>query len=301
MKDAIAPPPSPVPRIRVLLVDDEPLATRRLRELLASYPGFDVVASATNVAEARRLIEASAGARGGGAPIDVVFLDIEMPGENGLELLASVPRATVVVFVTAYPQYALDAFGVGALDYLLKPIDAERFDHTISRVRQMMALLRASGGDDDGDELDDPLSGTDSEPGQLPSPRRSLPGETIGLPLATGRGEQRVALDHICWIEALRNYSWLQLREPQRKLLMRRKLNYWQAELPSDRFVRLGKSLLVNVTLVTQLEWVSRDQILLTFPGRSDQLAVGRLAASRLREVLGTTIPGQQREGPAPE
>ena len=293
------PCPSPVAarRIAVMIVDDEPMATRRLRELLASYPGFEVVATATSVAEARgRLDAGDVGSRPPhgtmpSEPVDVVFLDVDMPGGSGFDLLASVPRATIVVFVTAHPQYAIDAFGVGALDYLLKPIDPERLDHALERVGRMVALLRAEENAED-DEDDDLAVPTNAD-AQAPSrPRHVPPHATIVLPLASGRGEQRVPLDHICWIEALRNYSWLHLREPQRKLLMRRKLNAWQAELPADRFVRRGKSLLVNVSLVTQSEWVSRNETLLSFPGRSDRLSIGRHAASRLREVLGAHPPG---------
>ncbi|RLS35523.1 MAG: response regulator [Planctomycetota bacterium] len=294
-------------RITALLVDDEPLASERLRQLLAAIPGIEVVATATSVAEARKVLEASeaqsapTAAAGGSAsaePIDVVFLDVEMPGGSGLALLAAVPRSTVVVFVTAYPDYALQAFGVGALDYLLKPVDPERLEHTVQRVRQMVNLLRDERDLDD-DDLDDPLPAIVSDQPGLPAAARLVPGATIGLPLAAGRGEQRVPHEQICWIEALRNYSWLFFREPQRRLLTRRRLAQWEAELPAEQFVRLGKSLLVNVALVTQSEWVSRDATLLSFLGRDDRLTIGRMASSRLRELLGTRRNNAGNEGPS--
>jgi two-component system LytT family response regulator len=101
-----------------LLIDDEPLANSRMREMLAVHPEIEIIGVAGGLAEAKAFLDTR-------AP-DVVFLDVEMPGGSGLDLLESVPDATQVVFVTAREKYAVQAFAVAALDYLVKPVDPER-------------------------------------------------------------------------------------------------------------------------------------------------------------------------------
>jgi two-component system LytT family response regulator len=117
-------------RTRVVVADDEPLARERLRMLLSSEPWLDLVAECQNGIEAIDAIQSL-------AP-DLVFLDVQMPGATGFEVIEAVGAAKMppVVFVTAYDQYALRAFDVRALDYLLKPFDRERFQQALSRARQ---------------------------------------------------------------------------------------------------------------------------------------------------------------------
>ena len=104
--------------MKALVVDDEPLARRELRRLLAAFPSIEVVGEASNIDEARASIEE--------LQPEVVFLDIQMPGGTGFDLLAQLDRVPRIVFTTAYDQYAVKAFEVNALDYLLKPIETER-------------------------------------------------------------------------------------------------------------------------------------------------------------------------------
>jgi two-component system LytT family response regulator len=112
--------------VRALVVDDEPLARRELRRLLAAFPIVQVVGEAGNIDEARERIEAL-------CP-DVVFLDIQMPGGTGFDLLAQLDRMPRIVFTTAYDQYAVKAFEVNALDYLLKPVEPERLATAIRKI-----------------------------------------------------------------------------------------------------------------------------------------------------------------------
>ena len=129
--------------LTALLVDDEPLANERMRELLAAHPEIDVVGVAGSVADTRVFLEMR--------PPDVVFLDVEMPGGSGFDLLASVPDGTQVVFVTAREKYAVQAFAVGALDYLVKPVDPERLADTMARVeRQAASELDCKGNQNPG-------------------------------------------------------------------------------------------------------------------------------------------------------
>ncbi len=114
-----------------MIVDDEEPARRALKRLLLAYPDLEVAGEAANGAEAIELIEDT-------AP-DVLFLDIEMPGLNGFDVLAEVRSAPPVVFVTAYDRYAVRAFEANALDYLLKPVDPAALDRAVSRVRTRVA------------------------------------------------------------------------------------------------------------------------------------------------------------------
>jgi len=118
--------------MRVLVVDDEPLARRELRRLLDAFPLVQIVGEAGNVDEARASIEKL-------SP-DVVFLDIQMPGGTGFDLLAQIDRVPRIVFTTAYDHYAVKAFDVNALDYLLKPIEPERLATTLRKIQPAQPL-----------------------------------------------------------------------------------------------------------------------------------------------------------------
>ena len=112
--------------MKALVVDDEPLARRELRRLLAAFPSVQIIGEAGNIDEARLRIEEL-------AP-DVVFLDIQMPGGTGFDLLTQLDRVPRIVFTTAYDQYAVKAFDVNALDYLLKPIEPERLATALRKI-----------------------------------------------------------------------------------------------------------------------------------------------------------------------
>ena len=117
--------------LRAVLVDDEPLARRELAALLSAHPEVEIVGQAADADQAQVLLADLAAA---GTPPDVVFLDIQMPGRTGFDLLDSLEAAPDVVFVTAYDEHALRAFRVSALDYLLKPVDPDRLAEAVARV-----------------------------------------------------------------------------------------------------------------------------------------------------------------------
>lgn len=121
-------------RIRVMIIDDERSARDEIRRLLEDYPCLDVIAEAKNADEAKVLIEDQ--------HPDVLFLDIQMPEKSGFDLLESLPQVPQVVFITAFDQYAVKAFEISALDYLMKPVRTERFARAIAQVRQRMAAPR---------------------------------------------------------------------------------------------------------------------------------------------------------------
>jgi len=123
-------------KLRVYLVDDEPLALERLARMLAASGRVDIIGKTTEPEEAVTALTSD-------LP-DVCFLDIQMPGSNGFEVLARLPRQPIVVFTTAYDRYALDAFAVNSVDYLLKPIELEHLDRALTKVEQLRAAAAPS-------------------------------------------------------------------------------------------------------------------------------------------------------------
>ena len=221
-----------------LLVDDEPLANARMRELLAVHPEIDVIGVAGGLDAARAFLETR-------SP-DVVFLDVEMPGGSGLDLLANVPNATQVVFVTAREQYAVQAFQVAALDYLVKPVDPERLADTVARLGNQAAGGRGLPGNAsrrDDDDLDADQAASAAALG-LDDP--------VSAPLADMPTSAVVTVGDICWIESLRNFTRVALRNPPRLVLFRRRLTDWERILPAAAFTRVGRSYLVQLTLRTR-------------------------------------------------
>jgi two-component system LytT family response regulator len=123
--------------LRAYLVDDEPLAIERLQRLLASFPAIEIAGSATDPAKAVEFLNGS-----GEEYIDVLFLDIQMPGMNGFELLARLARQPFVIFTTAFDQHALRAFEANTIDYLLKPIEPEGLDRAIQKLGRLRPLVK---------------------------------------------------------------------------------------------------------------------------------------------------------------
>ena len=260
--------------ITALLVDDEPRANERMQQLLAAHPEIVVSSIAGNVAEARAFLETH-------SP-DVVFLDVEMPGGSGLGLLNDVPASTQVVFVTAREKYAVQAFAAAALDYLVKPVDPERLADTIARIQKQTASTRGQPTGDDREPGTDDLDADEASAVAV----LGL-GDVVSVPLAGKTTSLAVTVGDICWIESLRNYTRVALKPPAGLLFFRRRLSYWDKVVPTSAFARVGRSYLVQVAAIEQIEWASRTETAVTFGEGVEPLALGRLPAMRLREILG--------------
>jgi two-component system LytT family response regulator len=259
--------------ITALLVDDEPRANERMRKLLATHPEINVSGIAGNVAEARAFLETQ-------TP-DVVFLDVEMPGGSGLDLLVNVPDATQVVFVTAREKYAVQAFAAAALDYLVKPVDPERLADTVARIRKQTANTQ-------GQSKAEREPGTDDLDADEAAAVAALGlGDVVSVPLAGKTTFLAVTVGDICWIESLRNYTRVAVKPPAGVTLFRRRLSFWDKVLPAGSFARVSRSYIVQVAAIEQIEWSSRNETVVTFGEGVEPLALGRLPGARLREILG--------------
>ena len=234
--------------MRILLVDDEAAANRRVRALLAEFPGIEVIGAVGSVAEAREFLQ--------GQLPDIVFLDMEMQGERGLDLLPFLEPSVKVVFCTGHEEYAVQAFVVGAVDYLLKPVARQRLELALQRLGAAQDAIHPT-----------------KEP------------EKVMLPSVKERSVEWVETGTIAWIEALQNYTQVRL-QGGRGVLFKKTMSAWLEELPEERFKRLDRSLIVQLGLLRSVQWQSRDRSLLHFDGVDEPLAIGRVAATRLKELL---------------
>ena len=266
--------------LTALIVDDEPLANERMRGLLADCGGVTCLGAAGSVVAARNALETR-------RP-DVIFLDVEMPGGTGLDLLPSVPEGTQVVFVTAYEKYAVEAFAADALDYLVKPVNPERLSETLRRLKKLADLqrLEATRASETGTAADVADDDPVARPAGHGGPGERGLGDTVHVRLRHSRRAAAVTIDEICWIESLQNYTRVCLRNPGRVQLFRRRLGEWEVDLPAGLFARLGRSLLVRTDAIAETEWKSRNDKVLKFGDGIEPLVIGRLAAMRLRDIL---------------
>jgi len=262
--------------LRVIIADDEAVARSRLRRLLAVHPD---VAIAAEAADGRSAVDAIVRHRP-----DVVFLDIRMPELDGFEVLEELaPDETpAVVFVTAFSDHAARAFDVNAFDYLLKPYDAERLASTLDRVRD-----RRRSGTDSGRQLIAALHELAREqrelrrtvslgsaersrevPNAAPPPRR-LP-ERI---LVSRRGHGVfVSLDDVDYVESAGNYVRLHAGSTQHRLRLR--LGDMEDQLDPSRFVRIHRTVIVNVTRVAEIQpWFAGDAIVILRDGTKLRLS----------------------------
>jgi two-component system LytT family response regulator len=168
------------------------------------------------------------------------------------------------------------AFAAAALDYLVKPVDPERLADTVARVRRHVAGKRvADDPDTDGPDIDEADA---DEVLELDA--------AVSVPLAGKTTSLVVTIGDICWIESLRNYTRVALKSPQGLLFFRRRLSQWDTILPTDDFARVGRSHIVQLATVNQIEWKSRNETVVTFEEGAAPLTLGRVAAKRLREIL---------------
>jgi two-component system, LytTR family, response regulator len=218
--------------MRALIVDDEPLARRELRRLLSGFPQVEIVGEASDVDEARESIEAL-------AP-DVVFLDVQMPGGTGFDLLAQLDRMPRVIFTTAYDQYAVKAFEVSALDYLLKPIEPDRLAAALKKV-EATANASAAG------------PSSSASPAFATEPAATRPDGPI---------EQLFVRDGPrCWFVPLREVSvftaegnYVRLQWGKDKPLLGRSLIALEEKLDAKRFFRANRRQIVNLDFIEKVE-----------------------------------------------
>ncbi|HXN29802.1 MAG TPA: LytTR family DNA-binding domain-containing protein [Candidatus Acidoferrales bacterium] len=247
--------------MRALIVDDEPLARRGVALRLHKFSDIEVVGECGDgLSATQKILELSP---------DVVFLDVQMPGMNGFEVLRSLPEENLpgVIFLTAYQRHALQAFEVHALDYLLKPVDDERFAAAIDRARRLM----------------DSASKTRMAEGILAMLGRTSEKYTSRFIVRMGSRIQIVVADDTDWISAAGDYAELHVRG--RAHLLRETMNSLQQKLDPAKFVRIHRSRIVRTGCIVELRGIDNREYVVKLSDGSEHRS-SRTYADRLEEWL---------------
>jgi two-component system LytT family response regulator len=253
-------------RIRALIADDEPLARERLRMLLANEDWLEVIEECADGISAVAAIHK--------LRPDLVFLDVQMPGASGFDVIEAIgaDKMPFVVFVTAYDKYAIKAFDVHAVDYLLKPFDRDRFTQALARARHQLEQ-RSSG------ELERRLL----ELVQDLKPAQKLDRFVI----KSGGRVFFVRAEEIDWIEAAGNYVKLHVGTDAH--LFRETMNALEARLNPDTFYRVHRSHIVNIERVRELQpWFNGEYVVFLKDGT--RLTLSRGYREKLQDKMGRTL-----------
>ena len=251
-------------KIRTIVVDDEPIARERILSLLQQEDDVEVIGECSDGAQAVSSIQHH-------AP-DLVFLDVQMPGVDGFGVIDAVgaERMPTVIFVTAYDEYALRAFEVHALDYLLKPFGRDRFQEALKHVRESLERRRAG---DLGRRL---LALVNDIKPERPKLER--------LVVKSGGRVFFLRTDEIDWIEAAGNYVRLHLGDESH--LFRETMNRMETRLDTKRFVRIHRSRIVNTERIKELQpWFNGEYVVILRNGT--RLPLSRGYRDKLQEQLG--------------
>jgi two-component system LytT family response regulator len=211
-------------KVRVIIIDDERLAREEVKHALKGYPDFEIIAEASNADDARQLIEET--------HPDLIFLDIQMPEQSGFDLLESLDEVPEVVFTTAYDHYAVQAFEINALDYLVKPMRAERFSIAIEKMRQK-------------------LSGISKVSGQLSTEHQVF--------IKDGNKCHFLKLKDVYLIESMDNYARLYFDD--KKTYIKRSLNQLGEKLDKTVFFRINRTQIINTLYIKQIDAMPKGRL----------------------------------------
>lgn len=202
--------------LRCLIVDDEHFAISLLEKFVADTPGLEVAGTSRSPVRAIELLQSD--------PVDVLFLDIQMPAMSGTSLLRSISRVPVTIFTTAYPQHAAEAFDLDAADYLLKPFSFERFTHAVEKARAILRQREAAAPD---------------------TPQGTLI-------VKADRAWVKIPFGDIRYIEGWKEY--VKIYRERDKVVILESLNNLEATLPATHFLRVHKSFIVARNRVQKLD-----------------------------------------------
>jgi two-component system LytT family response regulator len=229
--------------MRCIIVDDEKWGLDLLEDNLRHVPYLELVSRCKNAREASAVLHAQ--------PLDLIFLDVQMPGLSGLQFIQTLPEPPLVVLVTAYEQYALEGFNLSVVDYLLKPVALERFIKACNKAKSIYDL-------------------------------NSAPGRTKGdhLFVNVEYSLVKISFDDITYVEGLKDYIRIHLTSSQKPVLTRMSMKAMEEKLPADRFVRAHKSFIVAIGKVTS---VKRDFICI----QDVEIPVGESFKDCIRVITG--------------
>jgi two-component system LytT family response regulator len=237
--------------LKVILVDDERLARSELKRLLQEFPDVEIIGEAANADEAIEKIES--------LNPDLIFLDIQMPGKTGFDLLTQLEKAPHVIFVTAYDEYALKAFDVNALDYLLKPVEPKRLADALLKVKQK-----------DEEEL-------------LSYNNRGILSEHDQVFVKDGERCWFVKLSEVRLFESVGNYA--KVFFGTNKPLILKSLNALEERLDEKVFFRANRKHIINLRMIEKIEPYFNGGLLLDLTG-GEKIEVSRRQAVKFKEMM---------------
>jgi two-component system LytT family response regulator len=241
--------------IRAVIIDDERLARNELKKLLLDFPEIEVIAEAANAAEGIEKVDS--------LNPDLIFLDIQMPGKTGFDMLAELERAPNVIFTTAYDEYALKAFEVNALDYLLKPVEPKRLADALQKLQV--------------EEDKDPISD------HTISVNRSILSEHDQVFVKDGERCWFVKLSDIRLFESVGNYAKVYFG-PNKPLILK-SLNALEERLDEKVFFRANRKHIVNLRLIEKIEPYFNGGLLLEMKG-GEKIEVSRRQTVKFKEMM---------------
>lgn len=234
-----------------IIVDDERLARLDLISILKEFENIKIIGEAEDVATAESLCRK--------LNPDIVFLDIQMPGESGFALLEKISPDIKIIFVTAYDEYAVRAFDVNAMDYLMKPVNPERLRHTISKLEQK----------------------TD----KLVNKYKTLCYED-SLFILLNSQMKFVKISDILVIESSGDYTKISLKN-NIKGLTSKPMREWEERLPEKHFIRIHRTAIVNLNFIDKVEEWFNNSFKVFVSGKTEPLLISRRYASKLKEKMG--------------
>ncbi|RYF87179.1 MAG: response regulator [Chitinophagaceae bacterium] len=243
--------------MRAIIIDDERLARTELRKLLQEFPEVEVVDEASNAEEGVQKIESH--------NPDLVFLDIQMPGKTGFEMLQELDHAPTVIFTTAYDDYALKAFEVNALDYLLKPIEPKRLADAVEKVKKAQT---SSSGESGGGVTFNPSS---------------ILGEHDQVFVKDGERCWFVRLSEVRLFESVGNYA--KVFFGSNKPLILKSLNALEERLDPKTFFRANRKHIVNLHMIDKVESYFNGGLLLELKG-GEKIEVSRRQTVKFKEMM---------------
>lgn len=243
-------------RIRTIIIDDEAPAREILRHYLSAISEIEIIAECSDGFSGLKAISEM--------KPDLIFLDIQMPRLNGFELLEVLTEKPEVIFTTAYDQYAIKAFEMNAVDYLMKPFPEERLKDAVGKAM-------------------DRLPGKESRSVSTGSPIEKLPSPLARIVVRKGNGINIIPVDDIRYLEAQDDFVMIYYSSG--KALKQQTMKFYEDNLPSDRFARIHRSYIVKISEIKKLEPYSKDNYVAVLAG-GEKIPVSRSGYRNLREEL---------------
>ena len=222
-----------------MIVDDEPLAVRLLESFVAKTPGLELLHSFTDSVEAINAIKEQ-------AP-DLLFLDIQMPDLNGMELAHMIPETTRIIFTTAFKEYAFESYEVSALDFLLKPIRYNKFLAAIEKARKANVGSSVNPPQDSNTQTPTPKT-------QTPTPNTQPPPPNNGIFLRIDGELRQIQLSHLLYVSGMKDYVMFCMEDEKRPLITHLTMKAVEEMLPAEQFMRVNRSYIVALDKIRSVD-----------------------------------------------